>query len=49
MSAYRIASIVFFAAIGLHFLFDLGRVTELVAGVAALVAGALLLFTAEKR
>lgn len=49
MSAYRIALIVFFAAIGCYFLFDLGRVAEVVAGVAALIAGALLLFSGEKR
>lgn len=43
MSVYRIALAVFLAAIGLVFVFGLGRTAEVVAGVAALVAAVCLL------
>lgn len=43
MSIYQIALAVFLIVVGLMYLFGLDRVWEVVAGVAALVAGVLLL------
>lgn len=48
MSLYRIALVVFLVATGLLFLFELGRVTEVIAGIAAWVAAALLVFGEAK-
>lgn len=44
MSLYRIALAVFLVTVGLLYVFGLGRTAEVIAGVAALVAGALLVF-----
>lgn len=44
MSAFKISLIVFFAAIGLLFILGLGRVTEIIVGVSALVCAGTLLF-----
>lgn len=49
MSLYRIALVVFLGAVGLLFLFGLGRTVEVIAGVAALVAGVLLLVDGDNR
>jgi len=43
MSLYRIALIVFFSAVGLLFLFEFGRVTQIIAGISALVCAVLLI------
>ena len=43
MSLYNIALVTFFFAIGLLFLFDFGRVVQVIAGISALVCGVLLL------
>lgn len=42
MSLYKIALTVFLITVGLMFLFTLGRTATVIAGVAALVAGVLL-------
>jgi len=47
MSLYRIALAVFLIAVGLLFVFNLGRGTQVVAGIAALVAGVLLIVEAN--
>lgn len=44
MSLYRISLILFLAAIGFLFIFDEGRSVQMIAGIAALVCAALLVF-----
>jgi hypothetical protein len=43
MSLYQIALIVFLIAVGLLFVFGLGHVVQVIAGIAALVAAVMLL------